>query len=121
MKVLTLLAILSGAHSLTVVGPEEVRSWVHDTVTVHCRYGQSHRDHVKYWCKGRFPASCSALVKTDGSVTNKRTSISDDQSEGEFTVTMKKLSVEDDGWYHCGISVPGVFGFDETASVYISV
>ncbi|MBN3312445.1 PIGR protein, partial [Atractosteus spatula] len=121
MNLLAVLAILSGAHSLSVVGPEEVRSWVHDAVTVHCRYSQRYRGHVKYWCKGRFPVSCPALVKTDGSVTHKRTSIRDDQSEGEFTVTMKNLSVEDDGWYHCGISVPGVSSGDETASVYISV
>ncbi|XP_064156114.1 polymeric immunoglobulin receptor-like isoform X3 [Anguilla rostrata] len=47
-------------------------------------------------------------------------SIRYNQTERVFSVTMKDLREEDDGWYQCGISIPQVFS-DELSPVHISV
>ncbi|XP_035239533.1 CMRF35-like molecule 8 isoform X6 [Anguilla anguilla] len=119
MRLALVLSFLSGAYSAVVWGPGEVRVLVGDSVTVPCRY-TDYDENQKYWCKENIFRPCSDLVKTDGTTNDKRMSIRDNQTERVFSVTMKDLREEDDGWYQCGISIP--IWFDEMSpSVYISV
>ncbi|KAK1138222.1 polymeric immunoglobulin receptor-like [Acipenser oxyrinchus oxyrinchus] len=116
MKLLILLAILSGAGALS--GPDQVNGLLRESVTIQCRYGKDYKDSVKYWCKGQFRISCTTLISTDALQTNDRISISDNKTEGVFTVTMRQLREEDEGWYWCGIKRTG---YDEGISVYLTV
>ncbi|KAK6472080.1 CMRF35-like molecule 1 [Huso huso] len=118
MKFLVLLAALSGAAALS--GPDQVNGLLRESVTIQCRYGKDYKDSVKYWCKGQFRISCITLISTDDLQTNDRISISDNKTEGVFTVTMRQLREEDEGYYCCGIrSKP--LSLDEVTSVYLTV
>ncbi|KAK6472079.1 CMRF35-like molecule 2, partial [Huso huso] len=116
MKFLVLLAALSGAAALS--GPDQVNGLLQESVTIQCRYGKDYKDRVKYWCKGQFRISCITLISTDDLQTNDRISISDNKTEGVFTVTMRDLREEDEGRYRCGIKRSG---YDEGTSVYLTV
>ncbi|XP_064156115.1 polymeric immunoglobulin receptor-like isoform X4 [Anguilla rostrata] len=119
MRLALVLSFLSGACSAVVWGPGEVRVLVGDSVTVPCRYIDYDKNE-KYWCKGKIPLPCRVLVKTDGTTNDKRMSIRDNKTERVFSVTMKDMREEDDGWYQCAISTPGIFS-NERSPVYIGV
>ncbi|KAK1138223.1 polymeric immunoglobulin receptor-like [Acipenser oxyrinchus oxyrinchus] len=106
----------TGAAAL--FGPDQVNGLLRESVTIQCRYGKDYKDNVKYWCKGQFRISCTTLISTDAPQTNDRISISDNKTEGVFTVTMRQLREEDEGWYWCGIKRTG---YDEGISVYLTV
>ncbi|KAG5837778.1 hypothetical protein ANANG_G00216300, partial [Anguilla anguilla] len=118
MRLALVLSFLSGAYSAVVWGPGEVRVLVGDSLTVPCRY-TGYDKNENYWCKENI-LHCSDLVKTDGTTKDERMSIRDNQTERVFSVTMKDLREEDNGWYKCGIDIPR--WVDEMSpSVYISV
>ncbi|XP_064156134.1 CMRF35-like molecule 7 isoform X10 [Anguilla rostrata] len=120
MRLALVLSFLSGAYSAVVSGPGEVRVLVGDSVIVPCRYTDYDKNE-KYWCKGKIRLRCSILVKTDGTTKDKRMSIRYNQTKRVFSVTMKDLREKDDGWYQCGISIPGRFSYDVRSPVHISV
>uniref|UniRef100_A0A8C4RS00 Ig-like domain-containing protein n=1 Tax=Erpetoichthys calabaricus TaxID=27687 RepID=A0A8C4RS00_ERPCA len=80
-------------------GPQEVIGSLNQSVTVVCCYGQAYKSYVKYWCKGNF-SLCHVLVNTTG---HDRISITDDQTQRAFTVTMTGLREDDKGQYYCAI------------------
>ncbi|MGH0160382.1 UNVERIFIED_CONTAM: hypothetical protein FKN15_039306 [Acipenser sinensis] len=116
MKLLILLAILSGVAALS--GPGQANGFLRESVTIQCRYGKDYKDSVKYWCKGQSRISCTTLIRTDALQTNDTISISDNKTEGVFTVTMRELREEDEERYWCGIERTG---YDEGISVYLTV
>ncbi|XP_058876985.1 polymeric immunoglobulin receptor-like [Acipenser ruthenus] len=93
----------SGSSSLSVVS-KSVTKQEKQTLAVHCHYDQYYRSYVKYWCKGDNWHYCSSLKRTDSPETpGDKITISDDQTRGVFTVTMRGLEKEDAGWYWCAI------------------
>uniref|UniRef100_W5N1F9 Immunoglobulin domain-containing protein n=1 Tax=Lepisosteus oculatus TaxID=7918 RepID=W5N1F9_LEPOC len=120
MKLLAIMAILSGAHSITVLNSKDVTGWVHGTMTVQCSYGTKNQlsNQVKYWCKGHNLLTCTILVRTDDSTTHDRISISDNKTEAMVSITMKDLQERDEGDYWCGVSLPGP---DDAEQVHIKV
>uniref|UniRef100_A0A8C4X5D5 Ig-like domain-containing protein n=1 Tax=Erpetoichthys calabaricus TaxID=27687 RepID=A0A8C4X5D5_ERPCA len=69
------------------------------TVTIVCSYNELSKSNVKYWCK-RGSETCNTLVRSDD---HDRISITDDQTQRAFTVTMTGLREDDKGQYYCAI------------------
>ncbi|XP_078403898.1 polymeric immunoglobulin receptor-like [Cetorhinus maximus] len=110
---------LSGSHG--VVGPGEVNGKLGGSITINCRYSvPSKRNYEKYWCKGEQRFSCAVIAGTLRTQQDRLNSlvIVDNQTSGMFSVTMKQLSLEDAGWYWCGITM---LGKDEMTSVKLNV
>lgn len=95
------------------------------SVTVPCHYNPQYISNVKYWCHGRMIDFCSSLARTDDPKSTPqskgRVTIADDPTQHVFTVSMQNLTVEDSGWYWCGVELGGMWVADSTASLYISV
>ncbi|KAJ8247968.1 hypothetical protein COCON_G00234100 [Conger conger] len=119
MRLAFVLSFLTGAYSVVVWGPGEERALVGDSLTVSCRY-TNYVENVKYWSRDKMSGKVF-LVKTDGTTNDNRISITDNKAERVFSVTMKDLKEDDDGWYQCGISIPGWCVYDQTSVVHISV
>ncbi|XP_067863879.1 polymeric immunoglobulin receptor-like [Heptranchias perlo] len=110
---------LSGSYGVT--GPGEVTGKLGGSITVRCQYSiPSNRDFEKYWCKGAQRFSCTVMAGTRRLQQEEfnRMSIVDNQTSGVFSVTMEQLSLNDAGWYWCGIAKVGK---DEMASVKLNV
>uniref|UniRef100_A0AAZ1XNW4 Ig-like domain-containing protein n=1 Tax=Oreochromis aureus TaxID=47969 RepID=A0AAZ1XNW4_OREAU len=77
------------------------------SLTVQCRYGSHHANHVKYWCHGGTREFCEILARTDGKsrANQNKVSISDNRDGFMFTVTMNNLKEKDSGWYWCGVEI----------------
>ncbi|XP_036922066.1 CMRF35-like molecule 1 isoform X2 [Sturnira hondurensis] len=93
-----------------ITGPEEVSGPEHGSLTVQCHYVPGWEPYVKYWCRGAEWSNCNIFVRTTGSewgVKEDRVSISDNQTNRTFTVTMEKLRREDADTYWCGIERTG--------------
>ncbi|KAK1173890.1 CMRF35-like molecule 3 [Acipenser oxyrinchus oxyrinchus] len=102
-EVSVFIAVNHGSSSLSVVS-KSVTKQEKQTLAVHCHYDQYYRSYVKYWCKGDNWHYCSSLKRTDSPETpGDKITISDDQTRGVFTVTMRGLEKEDAGWYWCAI------------------
>ncbi|XP_055510915.1 CMRF35-like molecule 1 [Leucoraja erinacea] len=85
-----------------------VRGVVGKNITIDCHYGAWYRSHTKYWCHG-WSHWCSVVVKTNGQHRRSgRWSITDNQTQGIFTVTVEGLLSSDTGWYSCGIDTSGL-------------
>ncbi|XP_059509194.1 polymeric immunoglobulin receptor-like [Stegostoma tigrinum] len=124
MKVIEFIIILiavslSGSHGLTA--PSEVNGRLGGTITVNCQYNiASNWNSEKYWCKGNMRISCTVLASTT-EVQQERSSrlfIMDNQTIGIFSVKMQQLTLEDAGWYWCGITRVGK---DEMTCVKLNV
>ncbi|KAI1902081.1 hypothetical protein AGOR_G00041040 [Albula goreensis] len=116
-QLILLWVTLSEAYSLSsvneVVGPKG------GSVSILCIYDLKYRDSVKFWCQGYYRNGCKVLAKTDSSSrTTENTAISDDQTQGIFTVTMRNLMESDMGYYSCGIETENMAN---TNSVYVRV
>ncbi|XP_069798203.1 CMRF35-like molecule 5 isoform X2 [Narcine bancroftii] len=88
-------------------GPLEVNGSEGQSVNITCTYSTFYHHLLKYWCKGKEQSTCTILVKTRGTTTSNadgRISITADDTAGEFTVTMKQLTLSDQGWYWCAIT-----------------
>lgn len=93
-----------GCFSLT--GPDSVSGYVGGSLQVQCQYGESYKDHVKYWCRGPHDTECETLVEIKGNGEEKkngRVSIRDHAENFTMTVTMEDLSLDDAGSYWCKI------------------
>ncbi|XP_078098063.1 polymeric immunoglobulin receptor-like [Mustelus asterias] len=107
-----------GAGSHGVLGPVEVNGKLGGSITVNCKYNiPVNRNSEKYWCRGGRRFSCTVLAGTQRR-QQERYNIVDNQTSGIFSVTMRQLSLEDIGWYWCGIAR---LGNDEMASVKLNV
>ncbi|XP_036050464.1 CMRF35-like molecule 2 [Onychomys torridus] len=99
-----LLFCLQGCLSLK--GPGSVSGYVGGSLHVQCQYGKSHKNHLKYWCRGEYDTKCKTIVETKGDGEEKkngRVSIRDHPENVTMTVTMENLSEDDAGSYWCKI------------------
>ncbi|XP_061472052.1 CMRF35-like molecule 1 isoform X2 [Rhineura floridana] len=104
-----------------LTGPKALSGFLGRSLSVMCQYDAGYLDYHKYWCKGTFWSDCHIVVETRGSeaeVKAGRTSIKDNQTRLEFTVSLKNLTQQDAGGYWCGIRKAGV---DPGFSVDITV
>ncbi|XP_072886348.1 polymeric immunoglobulin receptor-like [Hemitrygon akajei] len=90
----------SGSTALT--GPEQVRGVVGESVTLECQYDQKYKDYVKKWCRRDPDVGCKDLVSTE-KPQNGRVSMTDNKTQGIFSVTMDNLKNSDEGLYQCMI------------------
>ncbi|XP_059215967.1 uncharacterized protein LOC131993910 [Centropristis striata] len=94
---LLILTGLTGIHSITTVSKVSVRTG--GSVSIPCFYESEYKNHVKYLCKGAFWVSCSSVVKTNQHSSSGKFSISDDQSQRIFTVTIKDVTDKDTDYW----------------------
>ncbi|XP_055476226.1 CMRF35-like molecule 9 isoform X1 [Psammomys obesus] len=103
-------------------GPRQISGFEGDTVSLQCTYEKTVERHRKYWCRqgGIVVSRCSDIVYTnqDQRVTRGRMSIRDSPRELSMTVTMRDLTLKDEGKYWCGIDR---LGFDESFEVSLIV
>ncbi|KAG7331487.1 hypothetical protein KOW79_005456 [Hemibagrus wyckioides] len=96
------LDLVAGLHTLT--GPSEVKQCAGRSVHIVCHYHSFYRDNVKYWCKGYYFNYCTILIRTSQSQNiYGPLQITDNKSNGFFTIHMKNVKAEDSGWYWCAI------------------
>ncbi|KAM9210696.1 CMRF35-like molecule 9 [Dugong dugon] len=123
MWLLLLWGCLLLPGSTALEGPKEISGFEGDTVSVRCSYGEKLKRNQKYWCRmsGIFISRCSGTIYAgeDGQeVASDRVSIRDSLQEQAFTVTLRNLTLGDDGKYWCGVTR---LGFDETLLVTLVV
>ncbi|NXN98953.1 PIGR protein, partial [Rhinopomastus cyanomelas] len=74
-------------------------------VSLTCRYDPEGSYDQKYLCRWK-EGSCSLLVDTDGfvheSYAGRLQITSGNRANGTYTVVMRHLREEDEGWYWCG-------------------
>ncbi|XP_043933043.1 transmembrane domain-containing protein TMIGD3-like [Protopterus annectens] len=99
------LTLFSGSQSITV--EKSIQGYIGQTMEISCVYGPAYKNYAKYWCKGYYRISCSILVETpnSNSADNGRIIITDNELIAK--VVIKPLSLEDAGWYWCGIEITG--------------
>ncbi|KAM9210774.1 LOW QUALITY PROTEIN: protein CD300H-like [Dugong dugon] len=123
-----LLLLVPGC--VTLSGPSTVTGVVGESLSVQCRYEERFKEHNKYWCREQLApiGPCNKIVETSSSEREKtkgRVSIRDHPAQLSFTVTVKNLTVKDEGQYRCGIDKrwwkDGVNPFDPIFQVVISV
>lgn len=68
---------------------------------------------------------CTSLARTDdtrlANPAEDKVSISDDQVQLVFAVTMNNLKEEDSGWYMCGVEVGSGWTADVSTFFHINV
>ncbi|XP_048868499.1 polymeric immunoglobulin receptor-like [Brienomyrus brachyistius] len=116
MLLFLLIAGLTGADSVSTVS--WVSAWRGGSVTIPCFYGDRHKTHVKFWCRGYNVSSCTPIVHTDSPQEGK-VSVRDDPDQRVFTVTINNLTAEESDYYSCAVKISG--RSDVGASLYLSV
>ncbi|XP_072886839.1 polymeric immunoglobulin receptor-like [Hemitrygon akajei] len=99
---LFLISVGFTSGSTAITGPEQVRGAVGQSVTVECQYDQKYKDYVKKWCRRDPDVGCKDLVSTE-KPQNGRVSMTDNKTQGIFSVTMDNLKNSDEGLYQCMI------------------
>ncbi|XP_053088641.1 polymeric immunoglobulin receptor isoform X2 [Pangasianodon hypophthalmus] len=74
------------------------------SIVIPCLYNAEYINHPKYLCFGRTWAFCKDVMQTK----HRMLSISDDQTQQIFTVTMKNVTTSDAGQYWCSVKTPGL-------------
>ncbi|CAL8391095.1 unnamed protein product [Arctogadus glacialis] len=105
LGIIVTLCGLTGTHGITTVS-EEVSVKVGATVSIPCLYEPSHKNHVKYLCKGGAWLSCDKIITTnsESSFPEGQYTISDDPDQGVFTVTIKSQE-EGRQTYWCAVEM----------------
>ncbi|RXM99720.1 WD repeat-containing protein KIAA1875 [Acipenser ruthenus] len=89
------------------------------SVSVQCHYDRYLNTNVKYWCSGKVWSSCKIIQRSTVKQRDEdKISISDDRTQGVFTVTVRRLEKKDSGWYWCGIQRAGT---DEGIQLNLSI
>ncbi|XP_016057492.1 PREDICTED: CMRF35-like molecule 9 [Miniopterus natalensis] len=113
--------VLPGYGAL--VGPNKIRGFEGDTVSLQCTYDEKLKMNQKYWCrKSRTLISrCSDIIyaREDGQERREgRVSIQDSPQKLMLNVTLRELTLQDSGEYWCGINK---LGFDQIFLVSLLV
>ncbi|XP_056465629.1 uncharacterized protein LOC130404763 [Gadus chalcogrammus] len=111
--IIVTLCGLTGTHGITTVSVG-VSVEVGATVSIPCLYELSHKNHVKYLCKGMDWRSCSVEIKTksESSSPEGLYTISDYPNQGVFTVTIKSQK-EGTQYYWCAVDM-GIWPDEKT-------
>ncbi|XP_078098056.1 CMRF35-like molecule 8, partial [Mustelus asterias] len=114
-----ILVICSLPVSGALRAEEKVTGILGRSITINCHYdAEKFSNNMKYWCQGS-GRGCSYLVRTDDPGGHRgRMSITDNNSQGIFVVTMENLQSSDERWYSCGI---GKSGLDELFAVQLQI
>ncbi|KAG7223764.1 hypothetical protein INR49_026446, partial [Caranx melampygus] len=82
--------------SATIHGQER------DSVSISCLYDSVDQNNLKYFCRGQKPSTClqQAVVTSDRKHQGRYT-LTDGSLQ--FTVTINTLTLQDPGWYLCGV------------------
>ncbi|KAF5919448.1 hypothetical protein HPG69_006048 [Diceros bicornis minor] len=129
MMLRTEAAVVVPASSLTrqvSTVSQTVTGTVGGSLSLQCRYEKEYTDNNKYWYKkSYFPPWKKKIVETTESeraVRSGRVSIRDHPANLTFTVTLQRLTEDDEGSYGCGIDASwlGVFR-DPVFQVEVSV
>eukprot|EP00062_Callorhinchus_milii_P014189 gi/632963066/ref/XP_007897674.1/ PREDICTED: CMRF35-like molecule 3 isoform X1 [Callorhinchus milii] len=121
---LTLFVFISCLSSAAraISGPKAVNGSVGSQVQIRCEYDTVYSTYSKYWCKGYYRRHCNVLAQTLGpqnTTEDGRITVEVDNNRGEFSVTMRKLTLSDAGWYWCGIEHPHILNMKH--SVWLRV
>uniref|UniRef100_UPI00398E70D4 CMRF35-like molecule 2 isoform X2 n=1 Tax=Pristiophorus japonicus TaxID=55135 RepID=UPI00398E70D4 len=119
MELIALLILTSVSSSCQLSGPKNVVAELGGSVTVDCRYDMSYKDNDKQWCKGKYYLSSSVVVSTD-QPEKGGVSLTDNKTQGIFSVTMDHLTKSDEGTYWCVIVQP-TFQANEKFSIELKV
>ncbi|KAL2086267.1 hypothetical protein ACEWY4_017326 [Coilia grayii] len=80
-------------------------------ITINCTYPASSVNDTKYLYKKERMSACPELASSlSPSRPGSKYSLADDTQEHVTTVTIRKLTAEDDGVYWCGMRTGGIFG-----------
>ncbi|MBN3315437.1 ITAE protein, partial [Atractosteus spatula] len=100
---LSALCVVMSEKKLTVTGDED------GSVSISCTYSEGYEKNAKYFCKEEkklLGTKCVDLIKTEvhnTQLANERVSLYDDTSARVFTVTIRRLTLEDAGKYYCAV------------------
>ncbi|XP_014391568.1 PREDICTED: CMRF35-like molecule 8 [Myotis brandtii] len=125
-RLLAVLLLLWVPGYLSLRGPRRVTGTVGGSLSVQCRYEEEFKKNNKYWCTYSYlPPLRTKIVETTESereVRSGRVSIRDDPANLTFTVTLERLTEDDEGTYWCGINRPWTKELiDLTFKVMVSV
>ncbi|XP_078054027.1 CMRF35-like molecule 8 [Mustelus asterias] len=121
MELIALLILMSVSSSCQLTGPKEVSGQLGGSVTVKCQYDLKYKDHVKQWCKGNYYylVKCPVVVSTK-KPEEGRISLTDNKTQGIFSITMDNLMKSDEGQYTCVIETP-TFEYNQRISIDLKV
>lgn len=108
------LKIVEGECGLT--GKEEVQAEVGSRVDLTCSYPCKYYSYEKYWCKWSRDG-CTPLTSSDQS--HPGLDVSCDTANKTLILSLDPVTVEDQGWYWCGVKHNGHYG--ETMAVSLQV
>ncbi|NXP07666.1 CLM7 protein, partial [Thinocorus orbignyianus] len=107
-----------------VTGPTEVTAKLGDPLAVSCSYKPGYELYPKYWCRPGFLWFCTTYIaQTNGSevtVTLGSVSIRDNHASHSFTVMLGGVTLEDAGWYSCGVRRRRMFNLWHSMEVMVS-
>ncbi|XP_065550103.1 CMRF35-like molecule 7 [Lathamus discolor] len=106
-----------------VTGPTQVMVNQGSSLVVSCSYEPGYELYPKFWCQRGFLGLCTSITQTDGSevtVTRARVSIKDNHTSHSFTVTLDHVTLEDAGWYSCGVKRKMWFSLKHSTKVMVS-
>ncbi|XP_062495808.1 uncharacterized protein LOC134174647 [Pezoporus occidentalis] len=105
-----------------VTGPTQVMVNQGSSLAVSCSYEPGYELYSKFWCQRGFLGLCTCVIQTNGSevtVTQDRVSIKDNHASHSFTVTLDHVTLEDAGWYSCGVERK-IFSLKHSIKVMVS-
>ncbi|XP_021233248.1 polymeric immunoglobulin receptor [Numida meleagris] len=108
------LKIIEGEPALT--GKQEVQAEVGSRVDLTCSYSCKYYSYEKYWCKWSSDG-CTPLTASDQSQPGL--DVSCDTANKTLILSLDPVTVEDQGWYWCGVRRDGHYG--ETMAVFLQV
>ncbi|XP_047434652.1 polymeric immunoglobulin receptor-like isoform X2 [Mugil cephalus] len=83
---------------------DKIQSNERDSVSIICPYELKYQNNLKFICRGNQPSTClQQAVITSDSKQNGRFTLTEDKESRRFTVNINKLTLEDSGWYLCGV------------------
>ncbi|XP_051490837.1 CMRF35-like molecule 7 [Apus apus] len=121
MRIFLIWTLFSGGWAVT--GPAQVTGRQGGSLEVSCSYKPRYKHNPKYWCRQDSLWTCHRVAQTNGSevtVTRGRVSIGDKHAAHSFTVVLSNMTLEDTGWYFCGVDRRLWFDTWHTTAVMVS-
>ncbi|XP_065131695.1 polymeric immunoglobulin receptor-like [Paramisgurnus dabryanus] len=90
------------------------------SVIIPCHYESKYNQHEKYWCYHYYEVYRSCSILAYANKTNGNVSVIDHPDQSLFTVTMRDLKDQNNGYYWCAVEIEGIT-FDVTEWFYIKI